>query len=119
MQIFHFAIPDWYWIKIIIKALRQDRLSMPHQSLSTYAPIATTFLIASASRQCQAVTYPNKRIRIITGFALGSQAGNAARIHDSKLGEEISQSTALEPLSVKPEYELWGNLINTINFTAQ
>lgn len=92
---------------------------MPHQSLSTYAPIATTFLIASASRQCQAVTYPNKRIRIITGFALGSKAVSPARILDSKLGAEISQSTALEPLSVKPEYELWGKLINTINYTAQ
>lgn len=92
---------------------------MRHQPLRTYAPAAKTLLMTYASEDSQAATYPNKRIRIITGYALGSQAGSAARILDSKLGEEISQSTALEPLPVKSEYEFWGKLINTINFMAQ
>ena len=67
----------------------------------------------------QAVTYPNKLARIIKGFALCGGGGGAVRILDSKPGEEIGQSTTLESVSVKSEYELWGKLINTINYTVQ
>lgn len=80
---------------------------MHHQLLGKHAPVAF----------CQASTYPNKPIRISTGFALGDKS--TARILNSKSGDEISQSTTLEPLPVKSEYELWGKLINTINYTAQ
>ena len=92
---------------------------MHYQSPRTFTPVAATFLMPSTSRHCQEVTYPNKPIRIITGFALGNRAGTAVRILNSKSGEEIGQSTTLEPLPVKSEYELWGKLINTINLTAQ
>ena len=82
---------------------------MHHQPLRKHAPVA----------YCQASTYPNKPYRIIKGFALGGKAGTVVRILRSKSGEEICQSTTLELLSAKPEYELWGKLINTINYTAQ
>jgi hypothetical protein len=72
----------------------------------------------SNSGQHQALTYPNKPTRI-KGFALGGGGGGAVRILDSKPGEEIGQSTTLESVSVKSEYELWGKLINTINYTVQ
>jgi hypothetical protein len=79
------------------------------QPLRKHAPVA----------YCQAATYPNKPIRIITGFALGGSTGITARILDSKSGGEISQSSTLEHLLIKSEYELWGKLINTFNYTAQ
>ena len=82
---------------------------MHHQPLRKHAPVAYR----------QAATYPNKPNRIVTGFALGGRADTAVRILRSKSGEEIGQSTTLEPLPVKSEYELWGKLINTINLTAQ
>jgi tripartite-type tricarboxylate transporter receptor subunit TctC len=82
---------------------------MHHQPLRKHATVA----------YCQAATYPNKPTRIITGFALGGSAGSTARILNSKPGEEIGQSTTLEPLPAKSEYELWGKLINTFNYTAQ
>ena len=92
---------------------------MPHQSSRTHTPVDATLLMTSTSGHFQAATYPNKPIRIIKGFALGGSAGSAARILNSKPGEEIGQSTTLKPLSVKSEYELWGKLINTINYTVQ
>jgi hypothetical protein len=82
---------------------------MYYQPLRKHTPVA----------HYQAATYPNKPTRIITGFALGDRAGTAVRILDSKSGEEISQSSTLERLPIKSEYELWGKLINTFNYTAQ
>ena len=82
---------------------------MHHQPLRKHVPFA----------HCQAATYPNKPTRIITGFALGGIEGTAVRILDSRSGEEIGQSNTLERLPIKSEYELWGKLINTFNYTAQ
>lgn len=67
----------------------------------------------------QESTYPNKPIRIISGFALGGSAYSAARILDSESGEKIGQSTTREPLLFKPECELWGMLFDIINLRAQ
>jgi tripartite-type tricarboxylate transporter receptor subunit TctC len=92
---------------------------MPHESIRTFAPVVDTLLMTSKSWHGQATTYPNKPTQIITGFALGSGGDSFAIIHSSKFEAQIGQSTALEPLTVKSDYELRGNLINTINFTAQ
>ena len=92
---------------------------MPHKSIKTFAPVAATLLMASTGGHCQAATYPNKRTRLIAGLVPGGSSDSAARIFNSISENEIGQSTALEPLTVKSEYELWGNLFNTINFTAQ
>lgn len=92
---------------------------MYHQSTRTSYPAAATLINTSTSGHYQAETYPNKPTRIITVFALAGRTLNISRVLDSTPGEEIGQSTALERLSVKSEYKLWGKLINTINLTAQ
>lgn len=92
---------------------------MAHQSPRNFTHIPTTLLMTSTSWHRQPATYPNKISRIITGFALGSGANAAAIVLNSKSGEEISRLIPLEALPVKSEYELWSNLNNTINFTAQ
>jgi hypothetical protein len=76
---------------------------MQCQPLSTFAPVAASLFMLSNSGQRQALTYPNKPIRIITGFALGDKTNSTLTILYSKLGEEIGQSTTLESLSVNSE----------------